>query len=88
MFFSLQPTKVTFIDDGIQIHGMHGDVYAWDSIKDARLMEELPPIQLKTKGSELGSNLKEVLREGIVIFNTANEDEIQKIYDEMLKKIK
>ncbi|HOQ01970.1 MAG TPA: hypothetical protein PK604_14395 [Acetivibrio clariflavus] len=51
-------------------------------------MEELPPIQLKTKGSELGSNLKEVLREGIVIFNTANEDEIQKIYDEMLKKIK
>jgi hypothetical protein len=58
MFFSSQPTKVTFIDDGVQIHGMYGDIYTWDSIKIVKLMEELPTIELRTNGSALGPNLK------------------------------
>jgi hypothetical protein len=58
MFFSSQQTNVTFTDDGIQIHGMYGDIYAWDSIKAVKLMEELPAIELRTNGSALGPNLK------------------------------
>lgn len=58
MFFSSQPTKVTFLDVGIQIHGMYGEVYTWDSIEAVELIEELPTIEMRTNGSALGSNLK------------------------------
>jgi len=58
MFFSSQPTKVTILEDGIQIHGMYGDVYTWDSIEAVKLMEELPVIERRTNGSALGPNLK------------------------------
>ena len=58
MFFSSQQTKLTFTDYGVQIHGMYGDIYAWDSIGVATLMEELPTIEMRTNGSALGSNLK------------------------------
>jgi hypothetical protein len=58
MFFSSQATKVTFLEEGLQIHGMYGEVYAWDSIEEVILMEELPAIVMRTNGSALGSNLK------------------------------
>ena len=58
MFFSSQPAKVTIFEEGIQIHGMYGDVYTWDSIEAVKLMEELPAIEKRTNGSALGSNLK------------------------------
>jgi hypothetical protein len=58
MFFSSQQTEVTFSDDGVQIHGMYGGIYTWDSIEAGRLMEELPAIEKRTNGSALGSNLK------------------------------
>ncbi len=58
MFFSSQSTKVTFIEGGLKLHGMYGDVYSWDSIEDVELIEKLPTIQLRTNGSALGSNLK------------------------------
>jgi len=58
MFISSQQTRVTFIDDGIQIHGMYGGIYAWDSIKAVKLMEELPDIERRTNGSALGPNLR------------------------------
>jgi hypothetical protein len=58
MFFSSQATKVTFLEEGLQIHGMYGEVYEWDSIEDVILMEELPDIVMRTNGSALGSNLK------------------------------
>jgi len=111
IFFSSQPTKVTFIDKGLQIHGMYGDIYAWDSIKAVKLMEELPAIEMKTNGSALGSNLKGYFKikelgsvklhvdtqkppfiyletnDGVVIFNLTNEDETQKIFDEILNKV-
>jgi hypothetical protein len=58
MFFSSQATQVTFLEEGLQIHGMYGKVYAWDSIEDVILLEELPAIGMRTNGSALGSNLK------------------------------
>jgi hypothetical protein len=58
MFFSSQPTKVTILAEGVQIHGMYGDIYEWDSIETVRLMEELPTIERRTNGSALGANLK------------------------------
>ncbi len=58
MFFSSQATKVSFLEEGIRIHGMYGDFYAWDSIETVKLMEELPTIERRTNGSALGSNLK------------------------------
>lgn len=58
MFFSSQETKVTFLEEGLQIHGMYGDIYNWESIETVKLMEELPTIEMRTNGSALGSNLK------------------------------
>jgi hypothetical protein len=62
LFFSSQQTNVTFVDNGIQIHGMYGGIYAWDSIKDVKLMEDLPAIERRTNGSALGPNLKGYFR--------------------------
>lgn len=58
MFFSSQTTRVTYLDEGLQIHGMYGDVYAWESIGEVRLIESLPNIEMRTNGSALGSHLK------------------------------
>lgn len=58
MFFSSQAVKVTFLEEGLQIHGIYGEVYAWDSIEEVVLMEELPAIVMRTNGSALGANLK------------------------------
>jgi hypothetical protein len=58
LLFSSRPTKVTLIDDGVQIHGMYGDTYAWDSIITVKLIEELPTIEMRTNGSALGPYLK------------------------------
>lgn len=58
MFFSLQATKVSFLEEGLQVHGMYGDVYAWDSITEIKLIETLPHIEMRTNGSALGSKLK------------------------------
>ena len=58
MFFSAQDTKVSFLDEGLKIHGMYGDVYPWETIGKVELMESLPAIELRTNGSALGSTLK------------------------------
>jgi hypothetical protein len=42
LFFSSRPIEVNLIDEGLQIHGMYGDIYEWDSIESIQLMEELP----------------------------------------------
>lgn len=62
LFFSSQSTKVTFLEEGIQIHGMYGDVYTWETIEAVELMKELPTIEMRTNGSALGSNLKGYFR--------------------------
>lgn len=62
MFFSSQTTKVTYLEEGLQIHGMYGEVYAWESIEEVRLIESLPIIEMRTNGSALGSHLKGYFR--------------------------
>lgn len=58
IYQSTLPTKVTFLEEGLEIHGMYGDVYTWDSIDEAVLLEELPTIKRRTNGSAVGSHLK------------------------------
>jgi uncharacterized membrane protein len=58
MIFSSQATKVTFLDEGLQVHGMYGETYAWSSIEEVTLLETLPNIERRTNGSALGPNLK------------------------------
>ncbi len=62
MLFSVQPTKVTFFQDYIQIHGMYGEEYQWNTIEKVSIIEELPTIEMRTNGSALGSNLKGYFR--------------------------
>lgn len=58
MFYFSQDTKVTFLDEGIKIHGMYGDVYTWDSITSVELKENLPTIEVRTNGADIGANLR------------------------------
>ncbi|SHJ47374.1 hypothetical protein [Parasporobacterium paucivorans] len=58
VIISSQPTKVTFLDEGLKIHGMYGDVYEWESVENVRLLDELPEIGVRTNGSAIGPNLK------------------------------
>lgn len=58
LFFSSQPTEVNVLEEGVEIKGMYGDVYTWESISNVELIEELPTIELRTNGSALGSKLK------------------------------
>jgi len=58
MFYSSQPTKVSILEEGLQIHGMYGETYVWETIQEARLMETLPRIEWRSNGSQIGSHLK------------------------------
>lgn len=57
IYFS-QGTKVTLLDEGVKIHGMYGDVYAWDAITSVELKDTLPTIELRTNGADIGSHLR------------------------------
>ncbi len=58
MLFSSQATEASFLDEGLQIHGMYGETYAWSAIEEATLLETLPKIEARTNGSAVGPNLK------------------------------
>ncbi len=58
MIISSLSAKVTFIDEGIKIHGMYGEVYRWETIDSVKLIEQLPTIERRTNGTALGSKLK------------------------------
>lgn len=58
MIFSSQATKVTFLEEGLQVNGMYGDTYDWDFIDDIELIDTLPNIESRTNGSALGKYLK------------------------------
>jgi len=62
MVFSVQPTKLTYLDEGIEIHGMYGETYAWEDIEKVELIESLPKIEMRTNGSGVGSHLKGYFR--------------------------
>ena len=110
MIFSSQPTKVSFLEEGLQVHGMYGEIYAWESIDEIVLMETLPNIEWRTNGSALGSHLKGnfittefgavklfvnerkapfvyLQSNGkIAIFNLADAEKTEDVYEEILKK--
>jgi len=58
MFYSTRPTRVTFKEEGLEIHGMYGDTYPWESVNELSLLEELPSIGRKTNGAAVGSKYK------------------------------
>lgn len=58
LFLTVQPTQVTIQEEGLQIHGLYGDLYPWDSIEAARLSDELPTIEMRTNGAAWGAHLK------------------------------
>lgn len=58
LFFSSRSTVVNVLEEGVEIKGMYGDVFTWESIGDVELIDELPNIEMRTNGSALGSKLK------------------------------
>lgn len=58
LIYSSRETKVTLLDEGLQIHGMYGGVYNWSSMEEVRLIDSLPDIEKRTNGSDVGSHLK------------------------------
>jgi len=58
LIYSVQPTKISFSDEGLQIHGIYGALYTWESIEEVELMESLPDIKARTNGSAVGNHLK------------------------------
>jgi preprotein translocase subunit SecG len=58
LILSYKGTKVSFPDEGLEIHGMYGELYKWEDIKEVKLMNELPTIEFRANGSALGSKLK------------------------------
>jgi hypothetical protein len=77
LFLSVQPTKVTFIDDGLKIHGMYGETITWDAIEDIKLEEALPKIEMRSNGAAVGSHLKGHFKtkewESVKLFVRANK---------------
>lgn len=58
LFFSSRSTEVSILEEGVEIKGMYGDMFEWESIRSVELIEELPNIEMRTNGSALGSKLK------------------------------
>jgi len=58
MIYATRPTKVTFLDTGLKLHGMYGVQYSWEEIEQVKLLQELPTIRTRTNGSAVGSHLK------------------------------
>ncbi|QNO14205.1 DUF3784 domain-containing protein [Alkalicella caledoniensis] len=58
MIYSSQPAKISFEDEGVKIHGIYGRIYAWDSIEEVKLLDELPQINRRTNGSAIGPHKK------------------------------
>jgi hypothetical protein len=58
LVFSSQPAQVSLLEDGLQVHGMYGELYVWESINEIKLVEALPDIEARTNGSAFGSHLK------------------------------
>jgi hypothetical protein len=58
LFYFAQPTKVSFLEEGLEVHGMYGEIYAWEAIEEVELVETLPNIEVRTNGAAVGSHLK------------------------------
>ncbi len=58
LFFSSRDTKISFLEEGLEIHGIYGDLYAWEDMNNVQLLQDLPEIEARTNGAAIGSKLK------------------------------
>ena len=58
MFSSSRDTSVAINEKGIEIEGMYGASYAWSSMTELTMLEDLPEIIIRTNGSAIGSKLR------------------------------
>lgn len=58
LFFSSRDTKISFLEEGLEIYGIYGDVYAWEDMNHVQLLQDLPKIEARTNGAAIGSKLK------------------------------
>lgn len=58
MIYVSRPTEVTIWPEGLQIHGLYGELHPWDTFDRAELHEELPRIERRTNGAAVGASLK------------------------------
>jgi len=62
MYFSSRPAEYLVGEDSFRISGMYGEEIRYENITSITLEEELPPIQMKTNGSDLGEIKKGYFR--------------------------
>ena len=55
---SFRPTKITVGEETIKISGMYGREIPIDDIVSVDLLDEMPPIAMRTNGSNTGNRLK------------------------------
>ena len=58
MFRSLQPVDIEINETGVEIKGMYGDLYKWEEIQELELRDNLPTIEMRTKGSSIAGKNK------------------------------
>ena len=58
LFLSSRPVEITATEEGVEISGLYGTTLEWESITEARLLGELPTIEMRTNGSAVGSQLR------------------------------
>ena len=50
LFLSSRPVEITATEEGVEISGLYGTTLEWESITEARLLEALPTIEMRTNG--------------------------------------
>ncbi|MBR3709593.1 MAG: DUF3784 domain-containing protein [Bacteroidales bacterium] len=58
LVLSFRPTRITVGEETVKISGIYGREISVSDIVSVDLLDELPPIAMRTNGSETGKNLK------------------------------
>lgn len=57
-YYVTRPIEITFSLEGMEIHGLYGEGHLWNTIDEVELYDELPQIQRRTNGAEVGASLR------------------------------
>lgn len=57
-YYVTRPAEITLSPEGLEIHGLYGEVHLWSRIEEVELYDELPKIQRRTNGAEVGASLR------------------------------
>lgn len=57
-YFSTQETQVSYPEEGLEVHGLYGGTYSWETIDSAEIMDDFPEVLRKNGGSSFGPHLK------------------------------